>query len=307
MSLTLFGMFILSLPCSGSALRSPIQWIRGMQAHPLLQNRRAVHHSLLQSNGFFLESDTTWMIRKRLHDRQLRKEYDNENANSGNGDDVWWQNHYDPTFHCRFERRLGKFGDGGKWVCNPHRIAEMARHSKSCIVYSVGSDGDFSFERSIMDEISEQCEIHTFDKNDNSFYVERASKDPSFPLRDEPVPQFVHHHVAEIGSSHPAVSIPEMIDRLGHRNKTIDIFKIDCEGCEWQTYTSWLDNGVNIRQILVELHRPFTSEMGHKFFRYFINHGYAVFHKEPNGSGCIEIAMIKLSKEFTSILDDTPS
>ena len=49
-------------------------------------------------------------------------------------------------------------GDGPKWICDPHRI-----HKKNCLVYSIGSNNKFEFEQSVLDEISPDCEIHTFD------------------------------------------------------------------------------------------------------------------------------------------------
>ena len=39
----------------------------------------------------------------------------------------------------------------------------MAGLNKKCIVYSVGSDNSFEFERYMYFNVSKKCEIHTFD------------------------------------------------------------------------------------------------------------------------------------------------
>mmetsp|Transcript_105241 Transcript_105241/g.329145 ORF Transcript_105241/g.329145 Transcript_105241/m.329145 type:complete len:103 (+) Transcript_105241:725-1033(+) len=97
----------------------------------------------------------------------------------------------------------------------------------------------------------------------------------------------------------------QLVGELGHAGRRIDIFKIDCEGCEWQTFKSWLDGDVDIRQILVEMHwRNGNVQTVHELFDFLFAHGYVVFHKEPNTLGCagecIEYAFLKLDPAFSS-------
>jgi hypothetical protein len=57
-------------------------------------------------------------------------------------------------------------GDGGKWICNPHRITQVSNKDKrKCLICSVVSRGDFNFEiclRKVLtgDENKWSCEIH---------------------------------------------------------------------------------------------------------------------------------------------------
>jgi hypothetical protein len=73
---------------------------------------------------------------------------------------AWYQENFEPDFTCQHELRIGGTGDGPKWVCDPHRLATRP----DCLVFSVGSAGDFMFENSVMKEIDTNCEIHTFAK-----------------------------------------------------------------------------------------------------------------------------------------------
>jgi hypothetical protein len=64
----------------------------------------------------------------------------------------------DPLFTCPHTRRIGGRGDGPK--CDPHRL----RRLNDCLVYSIGSAGNFMFEDGLNDIVrNKHCEIHVFD------------------------------------------------------------------------------------------------------------------------------------------------
>lgn len=208
---------------------------------------------------------------------------------------------YDPDFTCPHERRVSVYGgrgDGGKWVCDPHRIGAQVelrqrRGGNGCLIYSIGSDGDFSFEEAIQAAIGADtpCEIHVFDFGD---YGKAA-------------PPNVHYHRWGFTSSKatkpadmPLKSLQETIRVLGHEGMTIDIFKIDCEGCEWETFEDWMEADVNLNQILVEVHKAPQEALS--FFNLLQKEGYVTFHKESNmigGANCVEYAFLRLDKEFS--------
>ena len=83
---------------------------------------------------------------------------------------LWMFNNVDPMFTCPHARRVGGRGDGPKWVCDPCRLAQK----KDCLVYSVGSHGNYMFEDGLIESIGpgggggggdtqHACEIHVFD------------------------------------------------------------------------------------------------------------------------------------------------
>ncbi|KAL3773958.1 hypothetical protein ACHAW5_003229, partial [Stephanodiscus triporus] len=200
-------------------------------------------------------------------------------------------------------------------VCNPNRISQQ----KDCLVYSVGSNGKAEFEKAVMEEIGNHCEIHTFDP------VSYNRRNGDF---NEALAPYSKFHNWGLGTEDQArknsmyKTIKKTMAELGHTGKTIDIFKIDCEWCEWFTWREWLT--VDMRQILVETHNapmpnarvsisvnhilcmyPFSKTSWSFFFKdFFFNlhdHGFVIFSKEANydnGAGCVEYAFIKLSTEF---------
>lgn len=203
---------------------------------------------------------------------------------------LWYQNNWEPSFTCLHERRIGRWGDGGKWVCDPHRI--VVKQDKSCLVYSVGSNNDFTFEEAVLKYISMDCEIHIFDPT----IGEHPSEKPNY--------ENVVFHPWGLADNDQGTNktLATITNQLGHKGREIDIFKIDCEGCEWSTFTGWFEQGVMFRQLLIELHNGTDGDnppMASQFMTYLQKKGYVIFHKEPNTLGCqgkcIEYSFVRLN------------
>jgi hypothetical protein len=83
----------------------------------------------------------------------------------------------------------------------------------------------------------------------------------------------------------------------------VDLFKIDCERCEWSVYPQFF--AVPFRQLQIELHDTGVDFVANPFFAALAQHGYTIFHKEPNtlgcGGGCIEYSLLKLRPEATYV------
>jgi len=209
----------------------------------------------------------------------------------------FYQNNYEPDFVCQHERRVGKLGDGGKWICDPHRISQQ----EHCLVYSVGSNNDFSFEKSVLEKIGQHCEIHTFDFGN---YAAGAAAVGQRLHNGEKKPA-VNYHQVGMGADNPPKfkSLKTIVNELGHNNKTVDIFKIDCESCEWTTAEYWFDADITLRQIQVELHQSDVVKTP-QFFDMMYENNYVITHKESNieftgpQNVAIEYAFLKLAPEF---------
>jgi hypothetical protein len=156
----------------------------------------------------------------------------------------------------------------------------------------VGSNNDFSFEEAVMKDISMECEIHTFD--------------PTIGEHPSHVPKYgnITFHPWGLADKDEGVykALTTIIKDLHHSRREIDILKIDCEGCEWTSFSGWFDGDTIIRQVLIELH---TGTVNHsppsafQFMKYLQSKGYVIFHKEANTLGCkgacIEYGFIKLN------------
>ena len=104
-------------------------------------------------------------------------------------------------------------------------------------VYSIGSNGNVMFEAGVKDQISKDCEIHTFDP---------GASNRRFGDFAEALKPYSTFHQWALGTDEEAKttknikSLDMTVTELGHEGRRIDIFKIDCELCEWTTFGDWL-------------------------------------------------------------------
>lgn len=282
-----------------------------------------------QSNGFFDDiTNANWQKLKdivavhvdhKYPDKPLthNPHFDKRKMAYFNSYPAWWQTNYEPNFSCQFERRIGHpngNGDGPKWICDPHRIVRMAKERKAkdpnhpgCVIFSIGSNGDFSFESGMMNLLGNNtCEFHIFDTAD---YTEKMPKNIGRAY-------FHPWGISTQQDRKDQSDMQPMVDRRGRKFfglkdtmkllglenlDTIDIFKIDCEGCEYDTFKDWIDPDLPVlQQIQVEIHNAKPNVID--FFDTLREAGYARFHKEPNiqfgGGAAVEYALIKLVPEF---------
>lgn len=238
---------------------------------------RSCARSLIESDDFICESDYLWNERKYIYQSQ-----DKENMMKRN-DSIFFLSNWAPNFHCSHARRIGNMGDGGKWICDLFRLKDHPH----CLIYSVGSNGDFSFEIHLKKAMP-RCEIHTFD----TFFFNCPKHVCTF------------HQIAFGNGIHPKESKTwaMIIKELNHTNRLIDVLKIDIEGNEYGFFPLIFNSTKPVlpRQILVEVH-PQQDKVIHGFFELLRTHNYVIFNKEPNllaGRQFFEYAFLKLNSHF---------
>ena len=249
--------------------------VRSAASEPVLQQHEAVGvRSASESYGFMHYSEQDW---QRFHDVHRNQSQKQRGGNHEHGN-VFYQQNYEPTWSCPFERRIGKAGDGGKWVCDAYRIAEL----QECLVISIGSSNEWSFEVEVHN-LNPRCEIFTFDHT----------------MVPTNTPAFVHFNRVGLDTKNTSATatLAGLLERIHRVGRVVDLFKIDCEGCEWNTFPQFFEGF--LRQVLIELHGVGPAFRAHSFFEAMAAHGYVIFHKEPNtlgcGGECIEYSFIKLN------------
>ncbi|KAN0141570.1 Methyltransferase domain containing protein [Lactarius tabidus] len=192
---------------------------------------------------------------------------------------------FTPAFSCPHElERIGALGDGGKWVCGLSQLQEK----EDCIVYSVGSPADASFEAELLAR-TRHCQLFVFDHTASSlprslttpaslpialgeFYsadVSTSENDHDYwdsrgiAQRSHFKPYRIAGFDAHASGDNPKTYTLESLMRLnGHAH--IDLLKIDLEGWEFDALSTFLlpnsefiaqkPRVPRVSQMLIELH-----------------------------------------------------
>jgi hypothetical protein len=287
-----------------------------------------------QSYGFFDDLDEEDWKRRQVKAREHRhhdgnplqfwKKYPNSSA-------MFYYYNYEPFFSCPHLHRVGGFGDGPKWTCDPYRIKKQVlrkryelallkqqqqkQHNQNepipeitmesllndtsyyCLVYSIGCAGKYVWEDDLYRILGPNiCEFHIFDPGN----YDRAAINAQRNMHYHPwgisssYLSKSHSGVYKGPSSNEFYSLPQTLKLLGHENRTITLFKADCEFCEWFCYKDWITYG-NVQQMFLEIHGfprpetvqhvwpwPPTNQTPRELFDDLQNANYIMFSKEPN-------------------------
>jgi len=189
------------------------------------------------------------------------------------------------SWSCPYEmERIGRMGDGGKWVCGMS-LYEQLPVTRPCVVYSFG----VQFESSYEDETIARthCEVWAYDFSVTDFGKQLNEE---HKLRAH----FTQAGIAGTTNTSynpPFYNIQDLMKKNGH--DYIDILKMDIEYAEFEALTS-LDKAfpqlkgldLPIGQLMVELHlfsiKGMTAPQFLKWWEVLEGRGLRPVWTEPN-------------------------
>lgn len=246
--------------------------------------------------------DLVWEERVKSYGVYIKSLYEAEekrsrNISKWNGISAF--DFYEPEWVCASEKRVGpntiNVGDGPKFICGP----ELLQQKNDCIIYSIGSNYDFQFEEGLR-KYASNCKFHIFDGTMN---ISKKALPDSLGGGNISFHNY-NVDIKDSGNGIQTKSLRNIINELGHHGKTINVFKIDCEGCEYHVLPELMElikfGDVNVEQIQAEIHGTNAKKI-QVLFQTLRKAGYATFHKERNhwgckGYGCVEYAFINMKE-----------
>ena len=158
--------------------------------------------------------------------------------------------------------------------------ARLLFRERPCILYSLGSNGDSTFEEGMLQRAS--CDVHTFDP-----FIAPEVKDS---MRGRKGINYHDYGIAEVTSNdtESGVQMKDMQDIMSElRHEWVDILKCDIEGSEWGTLLSIYKNGgsgIYATQLLLEVHYPAAAseQTIWEVLDYLTLDNFRLFSVEPN-------------------------
>lgn len=216
------------------------------------------------------------------------------------GINVW--DYYPPQLSCPDLQRIGKTGEGGKWVCG---MTHLSREEQ-CVMYSFGISTDISFEVEIL--LRTSCIIHAFDPT--------VGRLPFHSLKEETLAALtpaqrsrIRFHKAAMGTRSGSSEVHSFNEQLydimhGLGHAFIHLLKVDIEGGEWAVFNSLFAEkaqhtaqsssfssavklpSLPVGQLIIELHYSTMREI-EDFFSGAEKVGLLPFSREINLQPCI--------------------
>jgi hypothetical protein len=231
------------------------------------ENSSRIHKALNRSEQVYL--------------RYIAKRQEIVTASNLDSIDPWsfenWRFTFDyflPSFDCPYSvERIGRMGDGGKWVCG---LEVFQDHP--CIVYSFGVGGDSSFEAEVIQRTN--CLIFAFDASVTKLGAQ-VSKDEA-KGRVKFFDKFV-------GSSDSEThwTLGSIMRHFGH--SWVDIVKMDIEGAEFPVLDQVMDEfkgGLPFGQLQLEIHAGAFKDL-YQFWERLEFAGLRPFMNEINNVPCL--------------------
>ncbi|KAL0940038.1 uncharacterized protein CTRU02_206648 [Colletotrichum truncatum] len=187
------------------------------------------------------------------------------------------------SFAAPFEmERVGRLGDGGKWVCGMSCYSTASK-ARPIIIYSLGVGQESSFENEMLSRTN--CEIWGFDMSVDDWgdQLDESNRGRAHFLKAGAAGQ------TDTSSNPPYYSVQDAMKKNGH--DYVDILKMDIETFEFEVLDSLIGNfsaekglEVPIGQILVEIHlqRPMDVHTYLEWFERLEARGLRPVWTEPN-------------------------
>ena len=147
-----------------------------------------------------------------------------------------------PTYTCPVHRRYGGIPDGGKTMCDP----KCTLNRTSCLVYSFGVADNCHFEHQLWKE-HPNCELHLFDPTpsvSNNFNGRNICNRPAGDTRMYFHPWGLGGYEKSVVLERQRVNLSPLSDvmrRLGHEGRILDVLKVDVEGSEYDAFKYLFD------------------------------------------------------------------
>ncbi|KAI9681227.1 MAG: hypothetical protein M1817_002509 [Caeruleum heppii] len=156
---------------------------------------------------------------------------------------------FPPSYSCPWDiQRVGRFADGGKWVCGLSKYEE--EKERNLVIYSFGVEQDSAFEEAMLSKTN--AEIFAYDFSVDGFGGQLTADHQN------------RSHFTKVGlsgedemSKSPPFYTLKSLMKLNEHDY-IDILKVDVEGSEYAAFDRFMDDFENkplpIGQLMIELH-----------------------------------------------------